>query len=198
MLTDRLVLGTHNPKKLAELQRLFASTPIEILSLDHFPNALEVVEDGNSFRENAEKKASQQAVHLKEWVVGEDSGLCVKALKGAPGIYSARFAGENATDDDNNQRLIEELQSVSDRAAHYVCHIAVARPDGQIVLNVEEQCHGRIGYQARGSGGFGYDPYFVVPEYDRTMAELGPHVKSVISHRAKAMRRLLEALRNPE
>lgn len=191
MLTNRLVLGTHNPKKLAELEKLFMGTDVDIFSLKDFGDAIEVVEDGNTFKENAEKKASQQAIHLGEWVIGEDSGICVAALKGKPGIYSARFAGENASDEDNNRKLIAELSQAQNRNAHYVCHIALSNPEGNIVLNVEETCHGQIGEEARGTAGFGYDPYFIVPEYDRTMAELGNDVKSVISHRAKAMRQFL-------
>lgn len=194
MLTNRLVLGTHNPKKLKELELLFQGTGIEVQSLSAFDRPLEVVEDGNSFRENAEKKAAQQAVHLNEWVIGEDSGICVRALKGKPGIYSARYAGEHATDEQNNQKVISELEDFNDRSAHYVCHIALASPNGEIVLNVEDSCHGVLGFESKGTGGFGYDPYFIIPEYDLTMAELGSHVKSVISHRAKAMRRFLKAV----
>ena len=194
MLTNTLVLGTHNPKKLKELEGLFCGTGIGVKSLAAFEAPIEVVEDGNSFRENAEKKASQQAVHLGEWVIGEDSGICIRALKGKPGIYSARYAGEQATDDDNNQKVISELEGVEDRSANYVCHIALSNPQGEIVLNVEDTCHGRMGYEPKGTGGFGYDPYFVVPEYDLTMAELGNHVKSIISHRAKAMRKFLKAV----
>lgn len=192
MLTDKLVLGTHNQKKLKELKQLFAHTDIQIHSLSDFDEQIEVEEDGASFKENAEKKAKAQALHLSHWVIGEDSGVCVQALRGLPGIYSARFAGDDATDDDNNRKLIADMSSEKDRRANYVCHIALANPSGEIVLNVEEKCFGEIGFEARGSGGFGYDPYFVIPEYDLTMAELGNHVKSIISHRAKAMRRFLQ------
>ena len=192
MLTEELVLGTHNRKKLAELQLLFAKTPVAVRSLSEFEDAIEVVEDGDSFRSNAEKKASQQAIHLKRWVIGEDSGLCVAALNGAPGIYSARFAGDSASDDDNNRKLIEELAGMQDRTANYVSHITLSNPAGEIVLNVEDKCYGRIVDDRRGDSGFGYDPFFEVPEYGLTMAELGSTVKSIISHRAKAMRKFLK------
>lgn len=191
MLTKELVLGTHNAKKLRELKILFAPTSIAVASLAEMEDPIEVVEDGKSFRENAEKKASQQAIHLGRWVIGEDSGLCVEALKGKPGIYSARFAGDDAKDEDNNAKLIRELDGVQKRTANYVSHIALADPTGEILLNVEGKCFGEIVDQPRGSAGFGYDPYFLVREYDKTMAELGDTVKSVISHRAKAMRQFL-------
>jgi len=192
MLTTEIVLGTHNQKKLGELQLLFARTPVKVSSLSDFDDPIEVVEDGDSFRSNAEKKASEQAIHLDRWVVGEDSGLCAAALKGAPGIYSARFAGESASDDDNNAKLILELDGKKDRSAHYVSHIALSNPDGEIVLNVEDKCFGRIVDERRGTSGFGYDPFFEVPEYGLTMAQLGNAVKSIISHRAKAMRKFLK------
>ncbi|MEE2640885.1 MAG: RdgB/HAM1 family non-canonical purine NTP pyrophosphatase [Planctomycetota bacterium] len=193
MLTNELVLGTHNQKKLKELKQLFEPTRIQVFSLTDFPEQIEVEEDGDSFKANAEKKATQQANHLGRWVIGEDSGICVAALKGKPGIYSARFAGEDATDDDNNRKLISEMEGVSKRDANYVCHIALSNPEGEIVLNVEGKCFGKIGFQPQGEGGFGYDPYFIVPEYDITMAQLGSHVKSIISHRARAFRKFLHA-----
>ncbi len=190
-LPSELVLGTHNQKKLKELKSLFANSGIEVKSLSDFDETLEVVEDGNSFKENGEKKASQQAVFLNRWVIGEDSGICVSALQGQPGIFSARFAGPAATDEENNQKLIKELAGTKNRNAHYVCHIALSDPSGKIVLNVEGKCFGEIGFEAKGDGGFGYDPYFCIPEYGLSMAELGNAVKSVISHRAKAMRSFL-------
>ena len=193
-MLSKLVLGTHNKKKLAELQKLFQGSELSVSPLSDFENVIEVVEDGNSFRENAEKKASQQAVNLQEWVLGEDSGICVNALKGAPGIYSARFAGENATDDDNNAKLIRELEGKSNLEAHYVCHIALSDPQGNVRLNVEDKCRGQIVLEPRGTGGFGYDPFFEIPEYGLTLAQLGNEFKSVISHRAKAFRKLAREL----
>ncbi len=188
----RLVLGTRNQKKLEELASLLAPLNIELRSLADYPQAIEVEEDGDSFAANAEKKAVQQAQHLQEWVLGEDSGLRVDALQGAPGVHSARYAGPNASDDDNNQKLLAALSDtpLEKRTAHYVCHAVLADPEGRVRARVERYCHGRIRSEPAGSNGFGYDPLFEIIEYHRTFGELGPHVKSVISHRARALRAL--------
>ena len=188
----RLVLGTRNQKKLEELASLLAPLNIELRSLADYPQAIEVEEDGDSFAANAEKKAVQQALHLQEWVLGEDSGLRVDALQGAPGVHSARYAGPNASDDDNNQKLLAALGDtpLEKRTAHYVCHAVLADPEGRVRARVERYCHGRICSEPAGSHGFGYDPLFEIIEYHRTFGELGPHVKSVISHRARALRAL--------
>ena len=194
--TPLLVLGTHNQKKGRELVGLLAPLGIEVRTLADFPNAIEVVEDGQSFAENACKKAAQQALHLGRWVLGEDSGLAVDAIDGRPGIYSARYAGEDASDDDNNRRLLEELDGVAERrrTAHYVSHIALSDPGGEIRAQSEDRFCGRIAMTPAGSAGFGYDPLFVVPEYHRTVGQLGAAVKAVISHRARAYRRLIPQL----
>ncbi|MCA9102026.1 MAG: RdgB/HAM1 family non-canonical purine NTP pyrophosphatase [Planctomycetales bacterium] len=191
-----LVLGTHNRKKGRELVELLAPLGIEVRTLADFPQAIEVVEDGASFAENSGKKAAEQAQHLGQWVLGEDSGLVVDALDGRPGIYSARYAGEHASDEENNQLLLEELAGVSaqGRTAHYVSHIAVADPSGTIRLEATGRFDGRIAEHPAGSAGFGYDPLFVVPEYHRTVGQLGAAIKSVISHRARAYRQLLPQL----
>lgn len=191
-----VVLASRNLKKSAEIRDLLAPHGIPLRSVADFAEAQEVVEDGNSFQENAEKKAAQTALALQHWAIGEDSGLQVDALDGAPGIYSARFSGPGATDDSNNARLLAELQGVPDdrRGAAYVCHVAVADPHGIIRLNVEATCRGRIGYEARGSHGFGYDPYFIVREYHKTFGELAPVVKQHLSHRARAFERLVPQL----
>jgi XTP/dITP diphosphohydrolase len=198
MATSRpqLVLGTHNLKKGQELVELLAPLGIEVRTLADFLQAIEIVEDGTSFAENAQKKARQQARHLAHWVLGEDSGLAVDALGGRPGIYSARYAGPTASDDENNRRLLEELRGVPEakRAAHYVSHIALADPHGDIRAQSEERFRGRIATTPAGSAGFGYDPLFVVPEYHRTVAQLGAAVKALISHRARAYRQLLPQL----
>lgn len=188
-----IVLGTHNRKKLREMQELFAPHAVDVRSLDDFPDALEVVEDGDSFAANARLKATQQAIHLGQWVVGEDSGLCVDALGGAPGIYSARFSGENATDERNNQLLLQRLEGVplERRSAHYVCYACLSDPTGVVRAESSGQCRGRILTQTLGTGGFGYDPMFEVIEYHRTFGELSGALKSVLSHRARAMRRFI-------
>jgi len=191
-----VVLASRNQKKSAEIRELLAPYGIPLQSVAEFPAAEDVVEDGLSFRENAEKKAAQTAKTLGHWAIGEDSGLQVDALKGAPGIYSARFSGENATDDANNAKLIQELNGIPDekRGAGYVCHVAVADPTGTIRLNVEATCRGRIAVDARGTNGFGYDPYFLVREYHRTFGELPSIVKQHLSHRARAFERLIPEL----
>jgi len=191
-----LVLGTRNAKKKQELNRLLAHLGVELRSLSEFPNAVDVVEDGKTFGENAHKKASQQAAYLGHWVLGEDSGLVVEYLNGAPGIYSARYSGAKASDESNNLRLLKELGDtpMDRRCAHYVCHVSLADPDGVIQADCESVCRGRIRFEAAGSGGFGYDPLFEVVEYHRTFGELGSSVKSVLSHRARALRLLLPKL----
>lgn len=191
-----LVLGTHNAKKRSELEALLAPLGLVLKTLADFENPLSVVEDGDSFEANARLKAGQQALHLNEWVLGEDSGLVVDALGGRPGIHSARYAGLNATDEQNNRRLLDELgeRSASQRAAHYTCHMSLADPSGEIRAESVGSCHGQIVQAPRGSGGFGYDPLFALVEYHRTFGELLAAVKAVISHRARAARGLARKL----
>jgi len=188
-----LVLGTHNRKKGTELAALVAPLGIDVRTLADFPAALAVVEDGATFAENARKKAIEQAAHLHAWVLGEDSGLSVDALRGAPGVFSARYSGPAATDEANNQRLLAELGDtpLERRGAHYVCHAVLANPAGEVVAESEGACHGSIIFAPRGLGGFGYDPLFEIVEYHHTFAELGGAVKACLSHRARAMRKML-------
>jgi XTP/dITP diphosphohydrolase len=191
-----LVLGTHNRKKGLELQALLAPYGFQLRTLADFPDALEVEEVGQTFAENAAMKACQQAQHLHRWVLGEDSGLCVDVLDGRPGVYSARFSGKDATDELNNQRLLEELQGVplERRTACYVCHATLSDPTGAVRVDCEASCHGRIALKPAGSGGFGYDPLFEIVEYHRTFGELGDAVKGVLSHRGRAMRKFVAKL----
>jgi len=188
-----LVLGTHNRKKGHELAQLLAPFGFDLKTLADFSGPLEVEETGESFAENAALKAVQQARHMEAWVLGEDSGLCVDALGGKPGIHSARFAGPHATDELNNIRLLEDLDDVPNckRSAHYVCHVTLADPRGEVRANCQSTCCGKIRHSPVGTGGFGYDPLFGIAEYHRTFAEMGASVKSVLSHRARAMRRLI-------
>ena len=194
-----LVLGTTNAGKLRELALLLEPLGIACRSLDGLP-AVEVEETGSSFAENAALKASQQAIALRAWVLAEDSGLVVDALDGAPGIYSARFAGGGATREEadarNNALLLERLarHRAADRSAHYACHAALADPTGAIVATSQGVCGGRIAEAPQGHGGFGYDPLFIVPEYHRTFGDLSPAVKGVISHRGRAMRAIIPAI----
>ncbi len=186
----RLVLGTNNAKKLRELEYLLAPYDIQLSCLADMPDPIEVEETGTTFQENAALKATEQAKHLRQWVLGEDSGLSVDALDGAPGVYSARFSGEDATDETNNALLLEKLKGVpkEKRTAWYTSHIALSDPLGKVHINCESRCYGRILDEQKGTGGFGYDPMFEIPEYHQTFAELGNTVKSVLSHRARANR----------
>lgn len=191
-----VVLGTHNTKKADELRELLEPHGIELRSLAGFPQAINVEENGDSFTANARLKASQQARHLHAWLIGEDSGLCVDALDGAPGIYSARYAGPEATDEDNNRRLLEQMRSIPNdrRTAHYVCHLSLADPSGNVRIDCEAICCGRIRNAPAGHHGFGYDPLFEIAELHRTFGQLGPAVKSMLSHRARAMRQFVPQL----
>jgi XTP/dITP diphosphohydrolase len=193
-----LVLGTHNRKKREELWDLLAplGLGLQLVILSDLPNAIEVEENGATFAENARKKAAEQARHLHRWVLAEDSGLCVDALNGQPGVYSARFSGPDATDDANNQLLLERLGDLplAKRGAHYVCYAALADPAGNIRAESEGTCHGRILTEGRGCGGFGYDPLFEIPESHQTFAQLGSTVKKFLSHRGRAMRQLIPQL----
>lgn len=194
----RLVLGTHNAKKLREMKMLLADLDIDLVSLADLPDPIEVDETGSTFQENAELKASEQAIHLRQWVLGEDSGLSVDALDGAPGIYSARFSGPQATDETNNALLLEKLKGIprEQRTAYYTSHMALSDPLGKIHFNCEGHCHGIIRTQPSGSGGFGYDPLFELAEYHLTFGELGDSIKSVLSHRARAHRLFLPKFRS--
>ena len=188
-----LVLGTGNLKKGEELIDLLSPCRIELATLSQYPGAPEVEEVGRTFAENAAIKAAEIACALDEWVLGEDSGLAVSALDGRPGIFSARYSGEHATDQKNNEKLIQEMESLqdSDRDAYYVCSMAVSDPKGQVVLTAEGVCHGRITRHPHGDQGFGYDPFFLIQEYHQTFAELGLRVKHHLSHRARAVRQLI-------
>ena len=191
-----LVLGTNNRKKGVELSRLLEPWGMELRTLADFSHSIEVVEDGDSFAANARLKAVEQARNLEHWVLGEDSGLAVDTLDGEPGIYSARFSGENATDAENNRHLLERLADVPTerRTAGYVCHMTLSDPTGVVRAECEDTCRGRIRFEPVGESGFGYDPLFEVVEYGRTMAQLGPAVKSLISHRGRAVRRFVPML----
>jgi XTP/dITP diphosphohydrolase len=191
-----LVIGTRNRKKGIELAELLNPWGFEVVTLDDVPNSMEIEESGHTFAANAALKATQQARHLGQWVLADDSGLAVDALGGAPGVFSARYAGPNATDDENNCRLLDELGDLplEKRTAHYVCHVTVADPTGAIRAESEDVCRGRIRFELAGANGFGYDPLFEVVEYRRTFGELGSHVKRALSHRSRALRAILPKL----
>lgn len=191
----KIVIATRNPGKITEIQSIIKSTDlekkIEIDTLASCPGIPEVIEDGRTFADNASKKALTVAKFTGHIAVADDSGLEVDALNGAPGVYSARFAGEGATDADNITKLMELLKGTppEKRGARFVCVIAIATPSGDVRL-AEGDCAGFIAEEGRGTSGFGYDPVFVVPEYGKTFAELGTEIKNKISHRAVALGRI--------
>jgi XTP/dITP diphosphohydrolase len=195
-MATTLVVGTRNAKKRQEIFEILGDLGLEIADLTGWPEAPEVVEDGATFEANARKKAAELALALHQWVLGEDSGLVVPALAGRPGVYSARYAGKQGDDAANNARLLAELAPMShdQRAAYYVCTAALADPSGKIHAVAEGSCHGVIVTDYRGSGGFGYDPLFLIPEYWLTFGELSPRVKHALSHRARALAKLRPVL----
>jgi XTP/dITP diphosphohydrolase len=188
----RLVLGSRNKKKLREMVDLLGDLGLDLTDLTPYPGAPEVAETADTFAGNAALKAAQLAPALDAWVIGEDSGLCVPALGGAPGVYSARYAGTHGDDAANNAKLLREMARLTggDRAAYYVSTAVLADPTGRVVATVEGRCHGLIADAPRGTGGFGYDPLFLVPEYGKTFGELPPEVKQRMSHRARAFAQL--------
>src|SRR5208282_2150879 len=168
---------------------ILGDLPLELRDLSSYPQAPEVDETGATFEANARKKAVELAQFLREWVLGEDSGLVVPALNGRPGVYSARYAGKQGDDAANNARLLAELAPLPDdrRDAYYVCTAALADPTGVVRAGAEGRCHGVIVRAPRGSGGFGYDPLFLVREYHQTFGELSARVKHALSHRGRAL-----------
>ncbi len=184
----KAVLATKNKGKLKELQELLRELDIEILSLDDFPEVGKIVEDGKSFFENAMKKAKTVSEKTGLLAIADDSGLEVDALQGKPGIYSARFAGEDATDAKNNEKLLLEMKDIpiEKRGAQFRCVIVAYRPDGKWI-KTEGICRGTITTEPRGEKGFGYDPVFLPEGLNKTMAELSMEEKNKISHRGKAL-----------
>jgi XTP/dITP diphosphohydrolase len=185
-----IVLATRNKKKVEELRRIFAGCDIGFVTLDAFPGCPDVEEDGKTFRANAVKKALHAARFTGCPAVADDSGLEVSALGGAPGVFSARYAGKEAGDRENLAKLMKEMRRVGEgqRLARFVCCIAFALPDGQ-VKTFRGYVKGRIGKRRRGANGFGYDPVFYPLGHDRTFAEMTDSEKDELSHRGKAMRK---------
>jgi XTP/dITP diphosphohydrolase len=185
----KLVLATRNQDKVREIGEILKiEHEIELLSLHNYPDAPDVVEDGKTYEENAIKKASTLAKYTGCLTIADDSGLEVDALDGAPGVHSARYAGENASDQDRILKLLSALQNVPDdrQSGRFICAVAIAEPLAQVLV-VRGVCEGRIIRMPRGTKGFGYDPVFVPVGYDKTFAELGDEIKNQISHRAKAL-----------
>jgi XTP/dITP diphosphohydrolase len=181
-----IVLATTNKNKIVEFKNILEGFKIEIRSVSEFGPIPPAVEDGLTFDENAYKKAYHTARILGLPAIADDSGLVVPALNGEPGVFSARYAGETASDAENTRKLLEKLKGQKDRRAYFQCVLSLAVPSGP-ALTYEGQCHGIITDEPRGQGGFGYDPVFLFEEYDKTFAELSLEEKNIISHRGKAM-----------
>ncbi len=193
----RLVIASRNEKKKKELLQIIGDLNLEVATLNDFPGAPEVEEDGLTFHDNAVKKAREIAQFTGCMTLADDSGLEVDALGGLPGVHSARFAGEPSDDERNNQKLLQMLEGIPapERTARFRCVIAIAFPDGR-VETAEGTCEGRIGFLPKGSAGFGYDPLFIPDGFDMTFAELSPEVKNSISHRGKALQKALKLLQS--
>lgn len=189
----KLIIASNNQHKIREIKEILGEKFEQILSLREAAIDHETVEDGNTFLENARKKATEIAAISGCAALADDSGICVDALDGAPGIFSARFAGEHGNDEANNRLLLEKLSGAADRGAHYTCAMVLAYPDGKEV-EAEGYLYGDITVNPRGEGGFGYDPLFVPKGSFRTVAEYTDEEKNAISHRGEALRALLRKL----
>lgn len=192
---NRLVIASRNRGKVEEYREMLRDLPVKILSLADFPELSEVRETGRTFRENALIKARAAAAATGLIALADDSGLEVDYLRGAPGVYSSRYAGHEQNDEANNRKLLAALEGVSmaGRGARFRCVIAIITPEGREFLS-EGVCEGKISLVPRGSEGFGYDPLFLIPSLGKTFAELGSEVKNRISHRAQALRAARDVL----
>ncbi|ADI37456.1 Nucleoside-triphosphatase [Waddlia chondrophila 2032/99] len=191
-----LILATHNLHKIREFRQILKEVKgLDLISLRNFPDYQLPEETGKTFQENADLKALHAAKMLKAIVLADDSGLVVPALQGAPGIYSARYASSDATDKENREKLMQEMEKFEDldRSAYYECCITIAGPEG-ILKTAKATCEGLIGEQEKGRNGFGYDPIFIKHDYDKTFAELEEQTKNRISHRRKALDKILAFL----
>ena len=196
-MENTIIFATGNEGKMRERRSILADTGYAVMSMKEAGIQADITEDGKTFEENALIKARAVARHTKAVVLADDSGLEVDYLNKEPGIYSARYLGENTSYRVKNQNLIDRLAGVEDekRTARFVCAIAAVFPDGEYLITRGE-VEGRIGYEERGEGGFGYDPVFYLPEYGKSTAELTEEEKNAVSHRGKALRRMKEELQN--
>ncbi|MED4957315.1 XTP/dITP diphosphatase [Paenibacillus macerans] len=198
-----IVVATRNPGKVREFAHALEALNKQVRSLADYPDIPEIVEDGETFAENARKKAQTVGDHLGRPVLADDSGLCVDRLGGAPGVYSARYAGEGASDEDNNEKLLAELEKErlgEDTEqpllspARFVCHLALYDPATGRFVEASGEAEGWITSEPAGGGGFGYDPLFYLPAYEKTFAELSLEEKQAVSHRGAALRNLAAKL----
>lgn len=194
-MKKQIVLATHNKGKIAEIQAIMRDFHIDVLSMRDIPDIPEVEEDGDTFFDNALKKAREIATATGMMALADDSGLVVDALHGAPGVYSARYSGEDATDEKNNMKLMEEMKDIPDfrRTARFQCVMALYHPNGEWI-STQGVCEGMIARKPSGSHGFGYDPVFFVPKSGRSMACLEQEEKNAVSHRGDALRKLRKML----
>jgi XTP/dITP diphosphohydrolase len=183
----KLIIATRNKHKLQEIREIFRLPNLELVSALDFPEIEDVVEDGTTFEANAIKKAVTLARATGLWALADDSGLEVDALHGAPGVYSARYAGEPADYQANNRKLLKELEGATTRRARFRCVIALSDPAGA-TRTVEGRCEGSILHEARGDKGFGYDPLFVPEGYKQTFAEMDGPLKNSMSHRGRGLK----------
>jgi XTP/dITP diphosphohydrolase len=190
-----LIVATRNTKKLKEIRQIWKGLKIKLSSLEDYPSAPRIIENGKTFQENAVKKAVKIARFSGKLTMGEDSGLCVDALGGEPGIYSSRFSGTDKNDLKNNLKLLRLLgdMPLKKRRAYYVCAVALADKDGLVGV-VQGRCTGCIGFAMKGHAGFGYDPLFIAPAYQKTFAQLGERIKHKISHRRRALEKAKKIL----
>lgn len=198
MKKTRLIVASGNVHKIDEIKKILKGLPLEILSKDEVGlKELDVIEDGKTLEENAIKKALEVSKRVDGIVIADDTGLFVDKLDGRPGIYSSRYAGENATYEENNRKLLKELEGVKleDRTAKFKTVIAIVMED-KSYKTVEGECLGKIALAPKGNEGFGYDPLFIVDGYNKTFAELGEDIKNKISHRANALKKLRVELEN--
>jgi len=193
-----LLIATTNQGKFAEVQAFLEKLPLKIFSLASRGNWPLIIEDGATFEENALKKARVLAEYSRHVTLADDSGLEVDALHGAPGIYSARYAGEESDDAKNNEKLLYELRNVPEdkRSARFVCVLALCAPDSRSLkeLTVRESCEGRIAFSPKGNHGFGYDPLFFYAPFGKTFGEIDRETKATVSHRGKALKKLAQNL----
>jgi XTP/dITP diphosphohydrolase len=190
-----LLVATRNKKKFQEIKDLLSDLPLKVTSLFDYPACPEIVEDGKTFKDNAIKKALTIAHHTGKMTMGEDSGLEVKALGNKPGVYSARFSGEGATDKKNNVKLLRLLKGVpiKKRQGRYRCLVAFADTRG-IIAVVSGSCSGLIALRSKGKNGFGYDSLFLIPRYKKTFGELDSTVKAKMSHRSRALKKFRKVI----
>ncbi|MET4653706.1 XTP/dITP diphosphohydrolase [Exiguobacterium sp. PvP048] len=191
----KIIVATRNPGKVGEFQAMLGRLGYDVESLLDYDTAPETEETGSTFEENAELKSKEAAAYFGHAVLSDDSGLEVDALDGAPGVYSARFAGENKSDAANNALLLEKLADTpaDQRTARFVCALSLAKPSGE-TLTVRGTMEGQIGFEQKGTNGFGYDPLFLIPALNQTAAELTKSEKAAISHRGQALKKLEAAL----